>query len=135
MKYKIDYEGSLRTKIEHLESHSVIFTDAPKDNQGMGEAFSPTDLFAVSIASCMMTLMGIAAKKLHIDLKDATMDVEKTMATFPRRIGQVSIFFRCSQVVTEEQRRLLENAAHECPVKKSLHPDIHIETSFIWGNA
>ncbi len=135
MKYKIDYEGSLRTKVEHLDSHSIIFTDAPKDNQGKGEAFSPTDLFAVSIASCMMTLMGIMAKKLNLDLSDATMDVEKTMATSPRRIGHVSIYFRCPLTVTDEQRRLLEQAAHECPVKKSLHPDIVIETTFIWGNA
>lgn len=134
MQYTISYEGDLRTKAEHPDSGSVIYTDAPKDNQGKGEAFSPTDLFAVALASCAMTLMGMAAKKLHLDLKDARMQVEKSMALNPRRVGKIAIQFFCSIEVTDEQRLSLEKAALECPVHKSLNSELIVEYNFMWGN-
>lgn len=133
MKYQIDYLGALRTEAIHLDSRAKIQTDAPKDNQGKGEMFSPTDLLAVSLASCMMTLMGICAKKLNIEFAHATMDVEKTMATNPRRIGKIVIVFNCPLVLSQDHKQLMEKAALECPVHKSLHPDILVETSFNWG--
>ena len=134
MQYIVEYEGSLRTKTEHLDSKSIIVTDAPKDNQGQGEAFSPTDLFAVSLATCMMTLMGMAAKKCHLDMKGSKMQVDKTMMTNPRRIGKIGILFFSSLTLTDDQRLLLEKAALECPVHKSLHPDIVVDCQFIWGS-
>lgn len=133
MKYKLEYLGGLRTEATHLESESKIQTDAPKDNQGQGEMFSPTDLLAISLASCMMTLMGICAKKLNIDFDCATMSVEKTMALNPRRIGKISIDFSCLIVLSSEHQKMMEKAAHDCPVNKSLHPDVIVETTFKWG--
>lgn len=133
MKYKVDYLGALRTEAVHLDSMAKIQTDAPKDNQGKGEMFSPTDLFAVSLASCMMTLMGICAKKLNLDFQEATMDVEKTMAMNPRRIGKIAIVFNCPLKLSEEHKNMMEKAAHECPVHKSLHPDVEVVTTFNWG--
>jgi uncharacterized OsmC-like protein len=134
MKYSVEYLGALRTKVIHLDTGCELLTDAPKDNHGQGEMFSPTDLFAASLATCMMTLMGIAAKKLHVDLSMARMDVEKTMQLNPRRIGKITIHFTCSHAVDDEQRLALEKAAYECPVHKSLHPDIIVTTTFIWGS-
>ena len=134
MSYTVDYLGDFKTKTVHTTSGCVLFTEPPKDNQGSGEAFSPTDLFAVSLATCMMTLMGMAAKKLNLDLSGSKMQVEKTMLNNPRRIGSVLIDFISSLAVTEEQQELLEKAAIDCPVHKSLHPDIIVKCNFIWGS-
>lgn len=132
-KMKLLYVGDLRTECTH-ESGIKIEVDAPKDNMGKGETFSPTDLFAVSLATCMTTLMGIASKKLGIELKGMTAEVEKEMAnTAPRRIGKIIVRIRSSQLPNPQAREKLEKAALECPVKYSLHPDIKIEVDFIWG--
>jgi len=130
---KVAYKGDLRTECMH-ESGTVIETDAPKDNQGKGECFSPTDLFAVSLASCMLTLMGMQAKKLGIDLKGASAEVEKEMVSSPmRRVGKLIVRFRIPVAPNPEARAKLEQAALTCPVHASLHPDIRQEIDFVWG--
>lgn len=130
---KAVYKGDLHTEARH-ESGALIETDAPKDNQGKGECFSPTDLFALSLATCMLTLMGIGAKKLGIDLKGTTAEVEKEMSSAPpRRIGKLAIQIRCPFTLSPEAQSKLEQMAATCPVHASLHPDIKVETHFIWG--
>lgn len=132
-KMKVHYLGDLHTECMH-ESGAKIETDAPKDNMGRGEAFSPTDLFALSLASCMITLMGIAAKKLGVELKGTTAEVEKEMATAgQRRIGKVIVRIRSSVLPNPQAREKLEKAALDCPVRLSFHPDIKVEVDFVWG--
>jgi len=112
---------------------NYIETDAPKDNEGRGEAFSPTDLFATSLGSCMLTLMGIAARKKGIVLEGLYAEVEKVMVTQPtRRVGKVIVKIFCDTPSEPELKNLLELAAHSCPVSASLHPDIQQEISFHW---
>jgi putative redox protein len=130
---KVVYKGDLHTEARH-ESGAVIETDAPKDIQGKGECFSPTDLFAVSLPSCMLTLMGIHAGKLGVDLKGATAEVEKEMSVNgPRRISKLIVRIRCPHQVNREAQAALEQKALACPVYASLHPDIKLEIDFIWG--
>lgn len=130
---KIFYLGDLRTECTH-ESGMKIFTDAPKDNQGKGENFSPTDLLAASLGTCMMTLMGIVARKLGVDLKGMSAEVIKEMANTPhRRIGTLRVRIYSSFSPDSATREKLEKAALECPVHHSLHPDVKIETEFVWG--
>jgi putative redox protein len=129
---KAIYLGDLHTECTH-PSGAKIATDAPKDNQGKGEAFSPTDLFAASLATCMLTLMGIAARRLGVDLKGMSADFEKEMNLSPRRIGKLVVRIRCPITPDAEVRAKLEKAAIDCPVKQSLHPDIKLETDFVWG--
>jgi putative redox protein len=132
-KLKAIYLGDLRTQCVH-ESGAVLETDAPKDNQGKGENFSPTDLFAVSLASCMLTLMGICARQLGLDLKGATAEVEKEMAARPpRRIGRIVVRIRSQLSPNPEERQKMEQMALACPVHASLHPDIRLEIDFVWG--
>lgn len=132
-KMKVLYMGDLHTECTH-ESGAKITTDAPKDNMGKGEAFSPTDLFAISLASCMVTLMGIHARKLGVDLKGMTAEVDKEMVVSPlRRIGKVIVRFRSTLSPNEQVREKLERAALDCPVHHSLHPDIKLEFDFVWG--
>ncbi len=131
VKMNVVYEGGLRCRLTHEQSGSVIVTDAPKDNMGKGEAFSPTDMVAAGLASCMMTVMGIAAQKHNIDLKGARVDVAKEMVTTPyRRIGTVTIAFHMPPGVPKDKRAMLENAAHTCPVHKSLSPDVQTPVTF-----
>jgi putative redox protein len=133
-KMKVQYLGDLRTECTHLESSTKILTDAPKDNEGKGMAFSPTDLLAVSVASCMITLMGIAAKKVGFDLAETTAEVEKEMVTAPvRRVGKLIIRIRCPHLPSPQIREKLEQAALHCPVHASLHPDVKQEIDFVWG--
>jgi len=130
---KVLYEGSLRTKAVHLASGSVIVTDAPTDNNGKGEAFSPTDLVATSLASCMLTIMGIIAERDGIDLKDAHAEVEKVMSKNPRRISKVGIKIHLNgHLINSNEREKLERAARHCPVGSSLHPEIEEEVVFIY---
>lgn len=132
-KLKAIYLGDLRTECVH-ESGAIIETDAPKDNQGKGENFSPTDLLAISLGSCMLTMMGIAARQLNLDLKDATAEVEKEMASSPsRRIGRIVVRIRSKLAPNPEERNKMEQMALACPVHKSLHPDIRLEIDFVWG--
>ena len=131
---KVQYLGDLRTECTHLESGVKILTDAPKDNEGKGMAFSPTDLLAVSVASCMITIMGIAAKKVGFDFSEATAEVEKEMVSAPkRRVGKLIIRIRCPHLPSPQIREKLEQAAIQCPVHASLHPDIKQEIDFVWG--
>jgi putative redox protein len=128
------YEGDLSTRCVHSDNQAEIRTDAPKDHQGLGRAFSPTDLFAASLGSCMLTLMGIAARRLHIDIQGMHAKVTKEMAITPvRRIGKIRILFTCSQILSEEAIAKLVHAAETCPVHKSLHPDIALEITYQWG--
>jgi putative redox protein len=126
------YRGDLRVKCQH-DSGALLETDAPKDNEGKGENFSPTDLLPAALATCMLTLMGIFARKVGIDLKGATIDVEKEMALAPRRIGRILVRFRSPLSLSPEIRLKLEQAALSCPVHHSLHPDIVQDIDFIWG--
>lgn len=130
---KVVYEGDLRTVCIH-ENGIRIETDAPKDNHGKGEFFSPTDLLAASLPSCILTYMGIAAKKLALDLKGMTAVVEKEMTSSPkRRIGKLQVCVRCPFEPSSEAREKLEAAAKACAVHASLHPDIQVVIDFIWG--
>lgn len=128
------YEGQLRTIATHLQSNTVIETDAPTDNQGKGERFSPTDLVATALGSCMLTIMGIKARDMGLDLKDVKIDIQKNMKADPRRIGGVDLTFHFpeSLVLDEKQKTILKNAALTCPVAKSLHPELEQHVEFRW---
>jgi uncharacterized OsmC-like protein len=136
-KLKAIYLGDLRTRCVH-ESGAEIATDAPRDNpaayQGRGEYFSPTDLFAVSLGSCMLTLMGVAAHQLGLDLKGATAEVEKEMSLHPlRRIGKMIVRIHSKLSPTPEEMKKMEQMAIQCPIHASIHPDIRLEIDFVWG--
>lgn len=128
------YRGELRCEATHGPSGAVVATDAPVDNEGKGESFSPTDLVATALGTCMLTIMGIVARRHEIDLVGTTVTVAKHMATEPvRRIGRLPVTIRLAKPVTPEQRALLERAALTCPVHKSLHPDIEIPVEIVGG--
>ncbi len=129
---KVIYEGELRTQATHLQSGKTIYTDAPVDNQGKGDAFSPTDLVATSLASCMLTIMGIVARRDGILLKGAVAEVEKIMAKDPRRIGEIKIKFIFKHSIEDIDRVKLERAARTCPVSGSLHQDLKENIDFIY---
>jgi hypothetical protein len=128
------YLGELRTEATHLQSGTVILTDAPTDNQGKGEAFSPTDLLAASLGSCLMTIMGIAGRTHGIDLEGTQLKITKIMAAQPRRVAEVKIIveFPTSRSFTPKERSLLEHAARTCPVALSLHPDLVQSIEFVY---
>lgn len=129
----IIYEGELRTGSVHLQSGKTIITDAPTDNNGKGEAFSPTDLLATSLGCCMLTIMGIVAKRHELQIEQARVDITKIMASNPRRVSAIKVEFHMPPgTFTDKDRLLLENAAHTCPVALSLHPDIHQDVTFNW---
>lgn len=130
MTSKVVYTGSLRTEAEHLKSGAKIITDAPTDNHGKGEAFSPTDSVATGLASCMLTVMGIKAEEIEVNLKGTTAEVTKTMAANPRRISKVEIMINFPETYSEKSRKILENIARTCPVLQSLHPDMEKLISF-----
>ena len=133
VKINIVYEGGLHCRLTHGPSGASISTDAPKDNNGKGEAFSPTDLVAAALGSCMMTVMGIAAARHGVDLKGATIDVSKEMIIAPVRcIGALDVILGMPKGIPADKRSMLEHAAHTCPVHKSLHPDIKIPVQFIY---
>ena len=119
------YEGSLRTKNIHTRSDSVVITDAPVDNQGKGEAFSPTDLVCTALSSCMLTTMGILAARENIDMTGMTTEVVKIMTSAPRKIAEIQVTLSHPSLnVTEEQKKKLRNAALTCPVALSLHESV-----------
>jgi uncharacterized OsmC-like protein len=130
---KVTYIGNLRTECEHLNSGATFITDAPTDNNGKGEAFSPTDTVATGLASCMMTMMGIKAATLDISLEGTTAVVTKTMAANPRRISRIDVEIEVPTNVSEKFQKILENTANTCPVLFSLHPDIEKVIVFHWG--
>lgn len=135
MTAEIIYEGELRTVATHLYSGTTIETDAPTDNQGKGERFSPTDLVATALGSCMMTIMGITARAHDINISGSTCGIEKIMSGQPRRIGAIvaRLDMKGQASFSEKERTLLERAALSCPVFLSLHPDIRKDVTFNWG--
>ena len=132
MTSEIIYKGELRTTCTHLKSGQEIITDAPTDNQGKGEAFSPTDLLATSLGSCILTIMGIAAKTHNINLLDTKIQITKFMGENPRRVVKikVDVYFKAGTNLSEKEKTILLQAAKNCPVAKSLHPDIEQDLSF-----
>ena len=129
---KVIYLGELRTSSIHLQSGSEIISDAPTDNNGKGEAFSPTDTVANGLASCMFTVMGIKAQDLKVDFSGSTAEVTKIMAAEPRRISEIHVNFNMNLPADEKIKTILERTAMTCPVFYSLHPDIKKEISFVW---
>ncbi len=122
---EVEYQGNLRTKAKHLKSGETIITDAPTDNNGKGEAFSPTDLICAALSSCMMTMMGILAERELIDLKGLRSEVVKIMASNPRRIGEIQItFYHPALKATDVQKQKLINTARTCPVALSLSDSV-----------
>ena len=121
---KVTYQGDLRTTAIHLQSNNEIITDAPVDNQGKGEAFSPTDLLATSLASCMLTIIGIKARDMDIDIAGTTAEVMKVMAADPRRVSEVHVAITFNQELDDKTQKIFYNTALTCPVAKSIHPDI-----------
>ena len=132
MTAKVTYTGELRTTCQHLSSGDKFITDAPIDNNGLGQAFSPTDTVATGLASCMLTVMGIKAKNIEVDLAGATAAVTKHMASDPRRISKIEVNLELPAVVSEKNRIILERTANSCPVHHSLHPDIEKVITFNW---
>jgi putative redox protein len=133
---KITYLGDLRTEATHLQSGEKIITDAPLDNNGRGEAFSPTDLVATALGNCAMTIMGIVARRDGIEIKGSEVSITKVMATnTPRRIVRVDVGFtmKTPAELPEEDKTKLIRAAHTCPVAHSLHPDIEQNMTFEWN--
>jgi uncharacterized OsmC-like protein len=131
---KVTYLGELRTEATHLQSNTTIYTDAPKDNHGKGEMFSPTDLVATALASCMISIMGIVAMRDGITPIDgATAVVTKVMLADPRRIGEIHIKITFPQNnYSDKEKKIYEHAAHTCPVAKSLHADLKQIIQFVW---
>lgn len=132
MTSKVTYTGNLRTTCEHLRSGDSFITDAPVDNNGLGQAFSPTDTVATGLASCMLTMMGIKARDLGVDLFNATAAVTKHMAADPRRICKIEVDLSLPSKISMKHRKILERTANTCPVLYSLHPDIEKVISFKW---
>lgn len=131
---QVKYLGSLRTEGLHIQSGKVIITDAPKDNHGQGEAFSPTDLAATSLASCMITVMGITAgRDGHTPIDGVVAEVKKVMYPDPRRIGEihVKLIFPPNNY-SDKEKKIYEHTALTCPVGKSLHPDLKQVIEFVW---
>ena len=132
MTSKVNYLGDLRTSAIHIASDKNIITDAPIDNQGKGEAFSPTDTVATALASCLLTIMGIKARDLNIDIKNSTAVVSKVMASNPRRISEIQIKVNFTKSYDQRIKKILEKAALACPVSNSLHPDLKQNILFNW---
>lgn len=129
---EVTYLGDLRTSSVHLQSGNTIITDAPLDNNGKGEAFSPTDTVANSLASCMFTVMGIKARDLGVDFSGSTAQVTKIMAAEPRRISEIHVVFQMNLSPDDKTKTILERTAMTCPVHYILHPDIKREIVFNW---
>ena len=133
MTSKVSYTGDLRTEAIHLKSGISIITDAPVDNNGKGAAFSPTDLMATSLASCMLTIMGIAARNHDINMDNTEAEVLKIMGENPRRIVGIHIKMTMPpQNYSEKEKKILVHAAHHCPVIESIHPAIEVKIDMIW---
>lgn len=128
------YEGDLRCSITHLQSGTLIETDAPTDNKGKGERFSPTDLLCVSLATCIVTTMALKAREMDIELKNTKVDIIKHMLSDPRRVGQidVTINFPSTLQAEEKDKIILERTGNNCPVAKSLHADVKTNIQYNW---
>lgn len=135
MTSEVIYTGQLRTEAIHLQSGSKLITDAPTDNNGRGEAFSPTDLLATALASCMLTIMGIVAQRNDITIEGTHVTINKIMQEKPRKIAAIeaTLYLPATSTYSEKERILLENAARTCPVALSLHPDIEQKIQFVYA--
>jgi putative redox protein len=130
---KTKYLGDLRTEATHVASGTKIVTDAPVDNQGKGEFFSPTDLVATALGSCIMTIMGIAARQYSINLEGVSFTITKIMAENPRRIGEIAIVFDFTmRDYTDKQKKVLEYCAKTCPVAQTLHPSVNQNVNLVF---
>lgn len=129
---EITYLGNLRTEATHKLSGKQIITDAPTDNQGKGEAFSPTDLLSTSLGCCMLTIMGIVSNRHSLDIAGTRVEITKIMDANPRRVVEIVVQMTLPKTYTTKEKDLLENAALTCPVAKSLHPDIKQTVSFVY---
>lgn len=131
---RIQYQGDLHCAAVHGPSGATLTTDAPKDNHGRGESFSPTDLVAVALGSCILSVMGIKARALRVNMDGANATVDKEMINVPvRRIQTLTVRIHVPRSIGDEHRRILEEAALTCPVHKSMHPDIRMPIEFSWG--
>lgn len=135
MTASIIYKGNLRCEAEHLQSKSVIETDAPTDNRGKGDRFSPTDLLCVSLATCMLTTMGIKAADMNMDITNAKARVTKHMSSEPRRVAKVEVSVSLPANIDQKERLILEKTGNNCPVAKSVHPDIQLVLNYDWSLA
>ena len=128
------YKGALRTEMLHEQSKSIIENDAPVDNHGKGERFSPTDMVATALGSCLLTTMGIKAESMDIDLEGSKVEITKIMKTEPRRIGGIKaiVTLTTKTALDSSQKQLLERVGRTCPVERSLHPDMELEFQFNW---
>ena len=130
----VEYQGDLHCKVVHGPSGTELTTDAPKDNQGRGESFSPTDLVAGALGSCILSVMGIMARSLKVDISGSTATVDKEMVNAPvRRIQKLIVKIHVPHLLSDRHKQLLKDAAHSCPVHKSMHPDIEMPIEFGWG--
>lgn len=134
MTAEIIYKGSLRTEVKHLQSGTTIETDAPTDNNGKGERFSPTDLLATSLGVCMITVMGIKSRDMQIDLEGTKIDITKIMKADPRRVGEIKVDFHFPKSLNadEKQKTILERTGRTCPVALSLNSEIIQNITFNW---
>jgi putative redox protein len=128
------YKGQLRCQATHLQSGSILETDAPTDNRGKGERFSPTDTVCVALATCIVTTMGIKAADMNIDLTDTSIEVTKHMVADPRRIGHIDVILNFPKTLSleEKDRTILQRVGDNCPVAKSLHPDLKLNVVYNW---
>ena len=133
MTSKVFYQGNLRTKCIHLKSGNEIITDAPVDNFGKGEAFSPTDSVATALASCMITVMAIKANQLNIEFKNISSDVKKIMSSNPRRISEIRIMINLPINVSPKEKVILEKAGDNCPIHNSLDPRLKRVVKYNWA--
>ena len=125
--FKVSYKGDLSTEITHLDSETKILTDAPIDNKGLGRTFSPTDLVASSLASCMLTIIAIATNTHNIDIKTMDADITKTMSkTLPRKISQIDIIIKITGHFNDKSKKIIERSAKNCPVHHSLNKEMII---------
>ncbi len=134
MTASVVYKGDLRCECTHLRSGTEIETDAPVDNRGKGERFSPTDTLCISLATCMITTMGIRAGDMNIDLKGTKIDVVKHMLSDPRRVGKIEVTLHLPAIAEEKDRILLQKIGDGCPVMRSIHPDLEVVAEYRWGN-
>ena len=132
MTASIIYTGNLRCQAEHIQSKTQIETDAPTDNHGKGERFSPTDMLCVSLATCMLTTMGIKAADMKVDITNAKAKVTKHMASDPRRVAKIEVEVFLPANGDEKERLILEKTGNNCPVAKSVHPDIELVLNYKW---
>lgn len=132
MTIDVKYLGHLRTECTHKRSGSRLSTDAPVDNKGKGELFSPTDLMATSLASCMLTVMAIRADELGIDFQEVEAEVEKVMASLPRRVKEVNVTIKVKHPWTDDEKKVMEDKAANCPVALSMHPDVKQGLKFLY---